>query len=86
MPCPIRNHIFKAVADLLKSEPQLFAQIEGFADNTGKRFSNYLLSVQRAKNCFDFLVAAGVPAGRLKYLGYGIARPAASISIRKAGA
>lgn len=66
------------VADLLKSEPALFAQIEGFADNTGKRFSNYLLSVQRAKNCFDFLVAAGVPAGRLKYLGYGIARPAAS--------
>jgi OmpA-OmpF porin, OOP family len=36
------------------------------------------LSESRAKSVVSYLVAAGVPAARLKFKGYGDSRPAAS--------
>lgn len=53
-------------------------QIEGHTDNKGDARLNQKLSLKRAEAVRDFLVAAGMPAGRLKALGYGEVKPIAS--------
>jgi outer membrane protein OmpA-like peptidoglycan-associated protein len=52
--------------------------IEGHTDNQGDARANQRLSLKRAEGVRDFLVASGIPAGRLKALGYGEVRPIAS--------
>lgn len=52
--------------------------VEGHTDNRGDAKANQMLSLRRAENVRDFLVAAGMDAGRLKALGYGDVHPIAS--------
>jgi len=58
-------------------------RIEGHTDNRGDVKLNQQLSLKRAEAVRDFLIAAGVPAGRLKALGYGEVRPIASNEFKK---
>lgn len=49
--------------------------IEGHTDSIGSRTMNFDLSRRRAQSVTDYLVAHGVPASKLKAVGYGYDRP-----------
>ncbi|MDX8410764.1 MAG: OmpA family protein [Mariprofundaceae bacterium] len=66
----------------LKTALEVFGQrqvsIEGHTDNAGDAKANQRLSLTRAESVRDFLIAAGMPAGRLTSIGFGEAHPIAS--------
>jgi peptidoglycan-associated lipoprotein len=57
------------------SNPEYTALIEGHADEQGTREYNLALGARRASSVRDYLVAAGVPDGRLRTISYGKERP-----------
>ena len=50
-------------------------RIEGHTDGVGNRATNVALSRRRAQSVADFLIAMGVPRGRIDVQGYGPDRP-----------
>lgn len=50
-------------------------EIQGHTDDVGSDANNMALSQKRAQTVLDYLVAQGVPAGRLKAVGYGESQP-----------
>ncbi|WP_353253045.1 OmpA family protein [Salinisphaera sp. PC39] len=66
------------VADAMRSEPSLRAEIAGHTDATGNAAYNQRLSQQRAQAVRAFLVSKGIDADRLRARGYGESQPVAS--------
>ncbi len=64
----------------LAQNPSYTAIIEGHADEQGTREYNLALGARRAASARDYLVAQGVPPGRLQTLTYGKERPIAVCS------
>ena len=64
--------------DLLEDNPGLAIRINGHTDNVGSEEDNQLLSENRAKAVYDFLVEKGIPEERLQYKGYGESKPIAT--------
>lgn len=62
---------------LLGSEPVIRIHIHGHTDNTGTAERNQVLSEQRARAVYDYLVSKGVPAERMSWAGFGQTRPVA---------
>ena len=60
--------------------------IEGHADERGTREYNLALGERRANSAKDYLIANGVPAGRLTMISWGKERPAAQGSDESAWA
>ena len=52
--------------------------ISGHTDDIGGEETNLKLSQDRAKSCYDYLVFRGIKTSRLRYAGFGEARPIAS--------
>jgi outer membrane protein OmpA-like peptidoglycan-associated protein len=50
-------------------------QLSGHTDNVGDKKMNQLLSQNRAKSVYDYLITNGIDAKRLTYVGYGDTRP-----------
>jgi outer membrane protein OmpA-like peptidoglycan-associated protein len=65
------------LAKLLEENQQLRIQVQGHTDNIGSPKENQRLSEARAQAVFDYLVAAGIPAVRLNYKGFGETDPIA---------
>lgn len=66
------------IADVLLRHPEIRrVEIQGHTDNRGGREHNMDLSQRRAEAVRDWLVAAGVDAGRLEARGYGDTDPVA---------
>jgi OOP family OmpA-OmpF porin len=66
------------VVTILKKNPQIKVEIQGYADNTGTAQYNQWLSERRAKRVMDYLVSKGINPERLQAKGYGSTRPVAS--------
>ncbi len=66
------------MSNFLSSYPNIIIRIDGHTDNTGKVGDNLLLSKNRAKSVYDYLLKKGVPIKQLNYKGYGEARPVVS--------
>lgn len=66
------------LVDFMKANPTLQIELGGHTDNVGPSSSNLLLSQNRAKAVYDFLVTNGIDAGRLSYKGYGDTKPKAA--------
>ena len=64
-----------ASALLLPQLADMRFRIEGHTDAVGSRARNIELSQRRAQSVADFLVAMGVPRGRLEVRGFGPDRP-----------
>lgn len=60
----------------LKKYAAVSATIEGHCDERGTREYNLALGERRAMAAKNYLVAAGIPASRLKTVSYGKERPA----------
>lgn len=72
---PSASPVLNQLATELKSRPRLQLRIAGHADKLGEPDKNQTLSEQRAEAVKVFLVQAGVPAERLRTVGYGDTRP-----------
>jgi outer membrane protein OmpA-like peptidoglycan-associated protein len=62
----------------LKSNPTIKIQLSGHTDNQGTPQSNIILSENRAKAVYNYLIAHTIDAARLTYKGYGQTRPVAT--------
>jgi peptidoglycan-associated lipoprotein len=51
--------------------------VEGHADERGTREYNFALGSRRAENVKQYMVARGIPAGRIRTISYGKERPVA---------
>ena len=63
---------------LLEDNPGLRIRLQGHTDNVGSEADNLELSSRRAEAVRDFLVEAGIAAGRLEAKGFGESRPLTS--------
>ena len=65
------------LADYLKRHPDRKILIEGHTDNSGGSDYNLQLSQLRAQSVESYLASSGVPADRIRAIGYGETRPEA---------
>ena len=65
------------LAETARTCPVGIIEIEGHTDSEGVDERNMPLSERRAEAVLDYLIKAGVPADRLKAVGYGASRPVA---------
>jgi outer membrane protein OmpA-like peptidoglycan-associated protein len=63
--------------EFLNENPTVKVEIQGHTDNIGRDEDNLLLSENRAKSVYDYVVSKGVNANRLRYKGYGESQPIA---------
>lgn len=63
---------------LLTDNPDMRIQINGHTDNVGEEENNQVLSENRAKAVFDYLLEKGIAEERLAYKGFGENEPIAS--------
>ena len=68
----------RKVAEAARSCPVGIIEIEGHTDSEGVDERNQPLSERRAQAVQDFLIKSGVPADRMKAVGYGASRPVAT--------
>jgi outer membrane protein OmpA-like peptidoglycan-associated protein/tetratricopeptide (TPR) repeat protein len=61
--------------DFLTFNPTIHIEISGHTDNVGSEQSNQVLSENRAKAVYQYLVNNGISAARLTYKGYGETQP-----------
>ncbi|MCB9052599.1 MAG: PD40 domain-containing protein [Lewinellaceae bacterium] len=64
--------------ELLEENPELKIRINGHTDNVGSEEDNQVLSENRAKAVYDFLVEKGIGRQRLRFKGYGESKPIAT--------
>jgi peptidoglycan-associated lipoprotein len=62
-------------ARLLRANPKVTITIEGHCDERGTVEYNQALGEKRAQSARDYLVAAGIEAGRISIVTYGKERP-----------
>ncbi|NVO01597.1 MAG: OmpA family protein [Bacteroidetes bacterium] len=67
--------VIKEFMKFLTENPKISVSINGHTDDVGNDESNMKLSDDRAKSVYDFLIASGIKAPRLKYHGYGETQP-----------
>jgi len=63
------------IVSLMNKYPEYSLYIEGHTDITGDRDFNMLLSENRAKACYEYLVNKGINPDRMIHRGFGITRP-----------
>ena len=59
----------------LKDHPSIKIEIDGHTDNVGNDEANMLLSLNRAKSVYSFLMDHGIKADRLSFKGFGETMP-----------
>ncbi len=63
------------VVELLKRNPKLKVELGGHTDSIGSKLLNKILSTNRAKAVYDYLVSKAIPATQLTHKGYGDTAP-----------
>jgi len=74
---PEASTTLRRVADALRGEPNLRAEIAGHTDSSGEDAYNQRLSQERASSVLQFLASQGIEASRLVARGYGETQPVA---------
>lgn len=78
------NDTIEAVLDnfseFLKENPKVKLRLEGYTDNVGASADNMILSNNRAKTVYDYLIQNGIESSRITYKGFGDTKPVASNS------
>lgn len=72
------DSILDRIVEILESCPEAVVQVGGHTDNVGNAENNRKLSAARAESVRAYLESKGIPAGRLKAVGFGQDHPIAS--------
>ncbi len=72
---PESKEALDGVVQMLRDNPNITIEMASHTDRKGSDEYNIALSERRAKSVIDYLIAAGIPEGRLQYQGYGESRP-----------
>lgn len=72
---PASMAVLDKLFDFLELNNNIVVEINSHTDSRGKDAYNLDLSQRRAKSCVDYLVSKGIPAERLKPVGYGETQP-----------
>ena len=67
--------ILTEFAIYLKSNPEMKLLISGHTDDIGSRENNLILSTNRARSVYGYLIEKGIDANRLSFKGYGEDKP-----------
>jgi outer membrane protein OmpA-like peptidoglycan-associated protein len=59
------------IVDMLNKNPRLKISVQGHTDNVGTTEYNKALSENRARVVYEYLIANGISADRLSYIGFG---------------
>ncbi|HNQ61991.1 MAG TPA: OmpA family protein [Bacteroidia bacterium] len=70
--------VLEEFSDYLKKSPRLQVALHGHTDNIGNPEANMILSENRARTCYNFLVDQGIDKSRLSFKGFGETKPIAS--------
>ncbi|HEX5001927.1 MAG TPA: OmpA family protein [Bacteroidia bacterium] len=70
------SELDKLVA-FLQSNPGVLVEISGHTDSTGDKQKNKILSENRAKTVYQYLINKGIPATSMRFAGYGDSKPVA---------
>jgi outer membrane protein OmpA-like peptidoglycan-associated protein len=74
---PQARETLAKLSGILLVLPDVNLRIEGFTDSTGTAERNKILSAERARSVYDFLVMEKVDPSRMTHAGYGPANPVA---------
>jgi outer membrane protein OmpA-like peptidoglycan-associated protein len=69
--------VLDILIDFLRDNPNVTIEIQGHTDNIGNRRDNMLLSENRAKEVYNYLITNHIKESRLKYKGYADTKPIA---------
>jgi outer membrane protein OmpA-like peptidoglycan-associated protein len=75
--------IIEEFAEFLKTNPTLKIAIHGHTDDVGNDNDNLILSDNRARAVYEYLISIGIAADRMTYKGYGETKPIASNKTEK---
>jgi outer membrane protein OmpA-like peptidoglycan-associated protein/tetratricopeptide (TPR) repeat protein len=70
--------VIDAFIEFLNENPTVNIEIQGHTDNVGNDNSNMVLSENRAKSVYDYIISTGVSTDRLSFKGYGETKPIAT--------
>ena len=74
---PASENELRDIAGVLSTNPQAYAEVNGYTDNVGDDAANVKVSQARAKAITNVLVRFGVDRSRVRAQGYGEANPVA---------
>jgi outer membrane protein OmpA-like peptidoglycan-associated protein len=63
------------IVSLLQSDSKMKMKINGHTDNVGSVDKNLILSQNRAKAVYDYLISKGISTDRVSYEGFGSSKP-----------
>ncbi|MDR1878010.1 MAG: OmpA family protein [Bacteroidales bacterium] len=69
--------VLDILIEFLQDNPSIKIEIQGHTDNIGNRKDNLILSENRAKEVYNYLIQNRIHADRLKYKGYADTNPIA---------
>ena len=69
--------VLDILIDFLHDNPNISIEIQGHTDNVGNRKDNFILSENRAKEVYNYLVENNIKSSRLQYKGYADTKPIA---------
>ena len=67
--------VLDTLHQILTENPSFIIELSSHTDSKGEDAYNMKLSQKRAESCVSYLVSKGIPAGRMKAVGYGESRP-----------
>ncbi|MCB0843857.1 MAG: OmpA family protein, partial [Bacteroidetes bacterium] len=72
-----KDYLLNTLVSFLKESPQIKLKVTGHTDNIGNDAVNLQLSISRARKVVEFLQSNGIDKDRLRFEGYGKAKPIA---------
>ena len=75
--------VLDKIASILNRYPNYNVSIAGHTDSVGNSDNNRLLSEERAKACFNYLLSKGFSSDRISFIGYGETQPISSNSTKE---
>ena len=74
----VSYEVLDQIVGIMKQYPGYQLRISGHTDNVGATSTNQILSEERARSCYEYLMAGGISENRISYEGFGESRPIAS--------